>query len=82
MGKTTYSRNPASSKGISYIYIVARSAGRDLRVHYKNTYETAKAVKGLTIAKAKQYLKDVLAHRRCVPYTKHYGGVGRTGQAA
>lgn len=82
MGKTTYSRNPSSSKGNLCINIVARSAARDLRVHYKNTYETAKAVKGLTIAKAKQYLKDVLAHRRCVPYTKHYGGVGRTGQAA
>jgi large subunit ribosomal protein L17e len=24
----------------------------------------------------------VLAHRRCIPYTKHYGGIGRTGQAA
>jgi hypothetical protein len=62
--------------------LVAKSSARDLRVHYKNTYETAKAVKGLTIAKAKQYLKDVLRHRRCVPYTKHYGGIGRTGQAA
>jgi large subunit ribosomal protein L17e len=62
--------------------IVAKTSGRDLRIHYKNTYETAKAIKGLTIAKAKQYLKDVLAHRRCVPYTKHYGGIGRTGQAA
>ena len=82
MGKTVYSRNPASSKGNHSINIVARAAGRDLRVHYKNTYETAKAVQGLTIVKAKQYLKDVLAHRRCVPYTKHYGGVGRTGQAA
>jgi large subunit ribosomal protein L17e len=39
-------------------------------------------VKGLTIAKAKQYLKDVLAHRRCVPYTTYFGGIGRTGQAA
>jgi large subunit ribosomal protein L17e len=52
-----------------------------LRVHYKNTYETANAVKGLTIVKAKQYLKDVLAHKRCIVYRKHYGGIGRTGQA-
>ena len=75
MGKTAYSRNPSTAKA-------AKASGKDLRVHYKNTYETAKAVKGLTIAKAKQYLKDVLAHRRCVPFTKHYGGIGRTGQAA
>lgn len=59
-----------------------RASGKDLRIHYKNTYETAKAVQGLTIPKAQQYLKDVLAHRRCVPYTKYYGGIGRTGQAA
>ena len=62
--------------------LVAKTSGKDLRVHYKNTYETAKAIKGLTIPKAKQYLKDVLAHRRCVPYTKHFRGIGRTGQAS
>lgn len=82
MGKTVYSRNPATSKGIPHLNLVAKTSGKDLRVHYKNTYETAKAIKGLTLAKAKQYLKDVLAHRRCVPYTKHFGGIGRTGQAA
>ena len=27
------------------------------------------------------YLKDVLAQRRCVPFTRYYGGIGRTGQA-
>ena len=75
MGKTAYSRNPSTAK-------VARASGKDIRVHYKNTYETAKAIKGMTIPKAKRYLNDVLAHKRCIPYTKHYGGIGRTGQAA
>lgn len=75
MGKTVYSRQPPTgSKSV-------KSSAKDLRIHYKNTYETAKAVKGLTLAKAKAYLKDVLAQRRCVPYTKYYGGIGRTGQA-
>ena len=74
MGKTTYSRNPSTPK-------VARASGKDIRAHYKNTYETAKAIKGMTIPKAKKYLNDVLAHRRCIPYTKHYRGIGRTGQA-
>lgn len=60
----------------------AKTSAKDLRVHYKNTYETAKAVKGMTLQKAKQYLNDVLAHKRCIPYTKHYGGIGRTGQAS
>ena len=31
--------------------------------------------------KAKQYLKDVLAHKRCVPFVRYNGHVGRTGQA-
>lgn len=35
----------------------------------------------MSVTKAKAYLKDVLAHKRCVPFTKHYGGIGRTGQA-
>ena len=36
----------------------------------------------MSLQKAKQYLNDVLAHKRCIPYTKHYGGIGRTGQAS
>lgn len=31
MGKTVYSRNPTNTK-------VARASGKDIRVHYKNTY--------------------------------------------
>ena len=81
-GKNNILQKSFHLQGYNFIYTVAKSSARDLRVHYKNTYETAKAVKGLTIAKAKQYLKDVLRHRRCIPYTKHYGGIGRTGQAA
>jgi large subunit ribosomal protein L17e len=75
MGKTVYSRNPTNAK-------VARASGKDIRVHYKNTYETAKAIRGMTISNAKKYLNDVLLKRRCVPYTKYYGGIGRTGQAS
>ena len=35
----------------------------------------------MSVVKAKQYLNDVLAHRRCIPYRKHFRGMGRTGQA-
>ena len=31
--------------------------------------------------KAEAYLKDVLAHKRCVPFTHYNGHVGRTGEA-
>jgi large subunit ribosomal protein L17e len=53
----------------------------DLRVHFKNTYETAKAIKGMLVTKAQQYLDQVLKHERCVPFTKFDGATGRTGQA-
>ncbi len=53
----------------------------DLRVHFKNTYETAKAIKGMLVEKAVQYLEQVLKHERCVPFTKYDGATGRTGQA-
>ena len=57
------------------------SKGNDLRVHYKNTYEVGKAIKGMLVKKAQQYLREVLAHQRCIPYTKYDGSMGRTGQA-
>jgi large subunit ribosomal protein L17e len=53
----------------------------DLRVHFKNTYETAKAIRGMLLHKAQQYLQQVLDHERCVPFTKYDGATGRTGQA-
>jgi large subunit ribosomal protein L17e len=52
-----------------------------LRVHFKNTYETGKAIKGMLVKKAENYLNDVLNHTRCVPFTKYDGSTGRTGQA-
>lgn len=35
----------------------------------------------MLLKKAQNYLKDVLAHKRCVPFTKFDGATGRTGQA-
>merc|ERR1712050_697999 len=52
-----------------------------LRVHFKNTRETAQAIKGLHIRKATQYLKDVVDHKRCIPFRRFCGGIGRCAQA-
>ena len=49
-----------------------------MRVHYKNTFETGRAIRGMTLSKAKKYLKDVLGHKRCIPFVVHNGHVGRT----
>jgi len=69
-----YAREPTTAK-------VAKSSASDLRVHYKNTYETCAAIKGMNVAAAGRYLRDVLAKRRCIPFRHHNGHVGRTGQA-
>ena len=58
-----------------------KARGSDLRVHFKNTRETAQAIKKLDLAKAKRYLEDVLAHKQAIPFRRFCGGVGRTAQA-
>merc|ERR1711874_459406 len=73
MGK--YSReatNPSKS---------CKAMGVDLRVHYKNTYETAQAIKGMNLKAAQKYLEDVCEKKRCVPFRKYRGCIGRTPQA-
>ena len=58
-----------------------KASGAYLRVHFKNTRETAHALNGLTLEKAKAYLGAVKDHKRCVPFTRFNGGTGRTSQA-
>lgn len=52
-----------------------------MRVHFKNTRESAQAIKHMELSKAKKYLEDVLAHKRVIPFRRFCGGVGRTAQA-
>ncbi len=58
-----------------------QAKGSDLRVHFKNTRETAFALRKMSLNKAKKYLEDVLAHKRCIPFRRYQGAVGRTTQA-
>ncbi|RZB73331.1 60S ribosomal protein L17-1 isoform B [Glycine soja] len=58
-----------------------KARGADLRVHFKNTRETAFAIRKLPLVKAKRYLEDVLAHKQAIPFRRFCGGVGRTAQA-
>ena len=69
-----YSREPATEKSV-------KSRSNDTRVSFKNTYETARACQGMTIPQALTYLEDVLAHKRCIPYRRFNGSMGRTAQA-
>jgi len=58
-----------------------KARGSDLRVHFKNTREAAMVLKGMQLKKAKRYLKAVLEHKRCIPFRRFNGGVGRCAQA-
>lgn len=40
----------------------AKASGKDIRVHFKNTYECAKMMKGKTIEQCRVYFNDVLNH--------------------
>ena len=70
-----YSREPMSEKSV-------KARGKDLRVHYKNTWETAKMLKGKSIKESIRYLNDVLEHKRCVPIVRYNSHVSRTGSAS
>jgi len=69
-----YSREPVEP-GKS---VKARAS--NLRVHYKNTHETAMALQGMELKKAQRYLEDVIAHKDAIPFFKHTGCIGRHAQ--
>ena len=70
-----YSRKPQVSSKAAHAKIA------DLKVHYKNTFETANVIRGMPLRKAQQFYRQVLAKTRCVPFFRYAGKVGRTGQA-
>lgn len=67
-----YSQEPAVAKKS------CKTRGEDLRVHFKNTYEVVRVIKGMTLPEAQKYLKDVANQKRCIPFTRFRGHVGRT----
>merc|ERR1711976_799049 len=48
-----------------------KAKGSNLRVHFKNTRETAMAIKGMTLPKAQHYLKNVLDHTQAKQQNFH-----------
>jgi large subunit ribosomal protein L17e len=47
-----------------------QARGSDLRVHFKNTRETAMAIKGMKLEKALRYLEDVKAQKQIIPFRR------------
>jgi large subunit ribosomal protein L17e len=69
-----YSRQPAEPAKSAKCRI------GDLRAHYKNTYNVARAVKGWKLQKAIKYMDAALEHRQIIPYRRYNGGIGRHAQ--
>lgn len=55
----------------------AKARGNHLRVHFKHTREIGQAIKGMKLARAQKYLKEVLEFKSAIPFTKYKGGIGR-----
>merc|ERR1712007_128947 len=70
-----YAREPPVKKN------AVKAKGTDLRVSFKNTYNTAKAVRNMTLNDAKAYLNACLERQRCIPMRKYCGSQGRHAQA-
>jgi large subunit ribosomal protein L22 len=49
----------------------AKASGRESRVSHKHAREVCKTIKGMTLANAKKYLRDVIAKKKPVPFTRY-----------
>ena len=58
-----------------------KARGDDLRVHYKNTYETGRAIKHMPLKRAIRFLQNVQEKKEIVPYRRYVHCVGRKAQA-
>ena len=54
----------------------AKASGRELKVSHKAAREVAKAIKGMNLSQAKEFLRDVMAKKRPVPYTRFIKKLG------
>lgn len=54
----------------------ARAMGSSLKISPKHAVEICKAVRGMNVEKAKNYLNDVIGMKKAVPFKKHNKKVG------
>lgn len=57
----------------------AKASGRELKVSHKAAREVAKAIKGMNLSQAKDLLRDVMAKKKPVPYTRYTKKLGHKG---
>jgi len=57
----------------------AKASGRELKVSHKAAREVCKAVKGMDLTNAKEFLRDVIIKKKPVPYTRYTKKLGHKG---
>jgi large subunit ribosomal protein L17e len=70
-------------KNVNYDKLVEKSCSAkatNLRVHFKNTRETGKSLKGMSLKRAQQFLKNIISKTEIVPFTRYKYGVSRKSQ--
>jgi len=72
---TRYAREPDNASKS------AKARGSYLRVHFKNTRETAQAIKKMPLKRAMRYLKNVMGKKEIVPFRRFSGCAGRKAQS-
>lgn len=75
MTKIHYSKRPDNNTK------TCKARGADLRVHFKNTHETARAIKHMPIKRAIRFLENVKEKKEIVPFRHFNHCVGRKAQA-
>jgi large subunit ribosomal protein L17e len=75
MGKIHYCKEPDNNSKS------CKARGSDLRVHFKNTHETARALKDMPIKRAIRFLENVKEKKEIVPFRHFNQSVGRKAQA-
>lgn len=61
--------------------LAATAIRHHTRVNFKGAVETSNKIRGMKLREAKQYLRDVVVHKRCVPIMKYTTGSSPTAQA-
>ena len=51
--------------------VSAKALGREVRVSPRHTGEVCRAIKGMNVEKAKNYLEEVISKKRPVPYIRY-----------
>ena len=49
----------------------AKASGRELKISHKASREVCRAINGRMLNDAKEYLRDVMAKKRAIPYTRY-----------